>query len=82
MSPAYRIEPIQDDGSEYGILDEQLNELAVVYGGIKVARLFAAAPEMLSALQEAATELWSLPASSNAVLNKVRAAIANAEGRS
>lgn len=46
------------------------------------ARLIAAAPDLLEALKDAANELWSVPAASTMVLNKVRAAIAKAEGRS
>jgi hypothetical protein len=53
MSPrTLHIEPTTDpdDGSEYGILDQDGNELAVVYGGKPLAQLFATAPDMQAAL--------------------------------
>lgn len=45
------------------------------------AQLIAAAPELLEALREAVTELWSLPYGSALVLRMARAAIDKAEGR-
>lgn len=52
------IEPTTDpdDGSEYGILDQEGTELAVVYGGKPLAQLFATAEELLEVARQYVSE--------------------------
>jgi hypothetical protein len=87
------IEPTTDpdDGSEYGILDQDRNELAVVSGGKELAQQFAAAPDLLEALRELIEQFdvyrngwmgaWSDRVGLARDMERAREALAKAEGR-
>jgi hypothetical protein len=75
-----RIEPtsLPDDGSEYGILDEEGNELAVVFAGREWACRFAASLDLLAALRGYVGRYQD---AGDALEQDARRAIEAAEGR-